>query len=244
MNKFKYGVCFLLGGRVFRIFYIWGHISTQEDILPIFSLIFSFSCLIAQACSDQCWMASEEDSSSRSLSQGNGVSPLSWAWCPLLIVWDRIFHLLRGLGNVCVLFYSGGILLFGCEANITLLGRISPGDGVLSFIYTLSTRPSLVQAFAYVVPSCICLWFFGDVFLRLSFTIIIKHQQGGAPSVFSGSLWSTDIIVLLVMFDAIHQWSCPGLNCSLWSYLKIINLLSLLAIDLFISSCFLLSQVR
>lgn len=96
-------------------------------------------------------------------------------------------------------------ILRRCEANITLLGRISPGEGVLSFIYVLSTRPSLVQAFAYVVPSCICLWFFGDVFLRLSPAVIIKHQQGGAPSVFSGSLWSIAIIVLLVMFDAIHQ---------------------------------------
>lgn len=125
-----------------------------------------------------------------------------WAWCLLwardlhqvraCIVWDEIHHLLRGLGNVCLLFYSGGILLFRCETNITLLGRISPGDGMLSFIHVLSTRPSLVQAFAYVVTSCICLWFYGDVFLRFSFAILIKHQQGGAPSVFSGSLWSTD----------------------------------------------------
>lgn len=53
------GFVFFWGADFFRIFYIWGHISTQENILPIFSLIFSFSHLIAQARSDQRWTASE-----------------------------------------------------------------------------------------------------------------------------------------------------------------------------------------
>lgn len=126
------GFVFFWGGRfIFRIFYIWGHVSTQEDILPIFPNLFFSSpdCtgLFGSMLNGKWrWMPHLV-----LCLRGMVFHLCQWVWCPLWasdlhqvrawIVREGIFHLLRGLGNACLLFYSGGILLSRYEFHLVMV---------------------------------------------------------------------------------------------------------------------------
>lgn len=150
-----------------------------------------------------------------------------WVWCPLWagdlhqvrawIVWDGIFHLLRWLGNVWLLFYPGGSLhcFSGAKPTSHYWGEFHLVT-VCHLLFKFVNQAQFVMGFCLgthiLYLSLGHLW----CFLWFLYNVIIKNQQGGAPSLFSGSLWSTGIILLLVAFGRIYQWSCMGLHFSLW----------------------------
>lgn len=132
MNEFKYRVCFLLRGADFLGFSTYGVMYLHRKTFYLFFpnlFFFSPDCtgLFGSMLNGKWrWMPHLV------LCLGGMVKHLCQrAWCPLWardlhqarawIVWDGIFHLSRGSGNACLLFYSGGILLSRYEFHLVMV---------------------------------------------------------------------------------------------------------------------------